>query len=325
MTRANLLLVDADPKTLRLLETGLRRAGFAVTPCRTAEDGEEKALLYPHDLVLMDTHLETPEDGFELATRLRNNPATADIPVMFVSRDASVERKVRAVELGVDVYLAKPPVLAEILQSIEGCLARLAHERHDPSTTLPPSDGSLSECSLIELLQEFERGRSTCSLTLTRDDDTASLYLVNGIVYEARLHELEGAAAMARLLTWETGSFHSSDGLPVPTGTSREEPTLDLLDEGLRHLEMIERALEVLPSRERPLDVNAEVLASSLSRLPDAVNEVLRAIDGEATLAEVIGKTSLSEAVALDLCRRLWLAGIVVDAEATLLPSDASP
>ena len=65
MAKQHLLLVDGDPKSLRVMEVSLKKAGFSVTTAIHGKDALEKVQISPPDLVLADTKM--PEmDGFEL-------------------------------------------------------------------------------------------------------------------------------------------------------------------------------------------------------------------------------------------------------------------
>ena len=128
MAKEQLLLVDADARSLRVLEVSLRKAGYNVT---VANDGEE-ALRHvessPPDLVLSDTKLPKL-DGYAFVRRLKERPEWARIPVVFLTSQRSVEDKIRGLELGVEDYLTKPIFVRELLARVALVFARRAHER----------------------------------------------------------------------------------------------------------------------------------------------------------------------------------------------------
>ena len=100
-TKNRLLLVDGDPKSLRVLDVSLKKAGFEVT---TAASGREAlAALQGElpDLIISDTDLDEM-DGFELCNRIKAKPDWAKIPFLFVTGRKSIEDKIRGLELGVD-------------------------------------------------------------------------------------------------------------------------------------------------------------------------------------------------------------------------------
>src|SRR3954451_15206350 len=83
--RRNVLVVDGDPQSLRIVDVSLRRAGFEV---RTAPDGITALSLIerqPPDLIVADTDL-AEIDGFELCRRVKALPAGAAIQFVFLAR-----------------------------------------------------------------------------------------------------------------------------------------------------------------------------------------------------------------------------------------------
>ena len=100
MARRNLLLVDADPRSLRVLEVSLRKAGYIVAASGDAKGALEMVELCKPDLLISDTRLPDM-DGFALVEELRRNREWADIPIIFLSSDVSVESKVHGLERGV--------------------------------------------------------------------------------------------------------------------------------------------------------------------------------------------------------------------------------
>jgi len=72
VAKQNLLLVDADQRSLRVLEVSLRKAGYSVTTCADAPTAIEMIGLSRPDMIISDTRL--PEvDGFQLVERLRES------------------------------------------------------------------------------------------------------------------------------------------------------------------------------------------------------------------------------------------------------------
>jgi CheY-like chemotaxis protein len=78
-----------------------------VRVARTAEDGLTLAAKEPPDLVLMDLQLPGI-DGMEALRRLRQNPRTADIPVVAVTAQAMKQDRERVLDAGFNGYVEKP-------------------------------------------------------------------------------------------------------------------------------------------------------------------------------------------------------------------------
>jgi two-component system, cell cycle response regulator DivK len=102
-----ILVVEDNERNLKLVRDVLEYVGYDVRVARTAEDGIALAIKEPPDLVLMDLQLPGI-DGMEALRRLRENPRTADIPVVAVTAQAMKQDRERALEVGFNGYIEKP-------------------------------------------------------------------------------------------------------------------------------------------------------------------------------------------------------------------------
>ena len=102
-----ILVVEDNERNLKLLRDVLEYAGYDVRVARTGEDGVALAVKEPPALVLMDLQLPGI-DGMEALRRLRENPRTADIPVVAVTAQAMKQDRERALEAGFNGYVEKP-------------------------------------------------------------------------------------------------------------------------------------------------------------------------------------------------------------------------
>lgn len=160
VTKHRLLLVDGDPKSLRVLDVSLKKAGFQVI---TATNGLEalSALESTPDLIISDTHM--PEmDGFELCRRIKQRSEWAKIPFIFLSSRKSIEEKIRGLELGVEDYLTKPIYIKEIVTRVRMLLQRAQRERlesrRDNRTKFA---GQLWDIGVVDLVQTIEINRKS--------------------------------------------------------------------------------------------------------------------------------------------------------------------
>jgi CheY-like chemotaxis protein len=73
VAKQQLLLVDADPASVRVLEVSLKKAGFSVTTATDGQDALSKLELSSPDLILTDTRLPRV-DGYEFVRRIKELP-----------------------------------------------------------------------------------------------------------------------------------------------------------------------------------------------------------------------------------------------------------
>ncbi len=105
-----------------------------------APDGETaliRAAAAMPDVILMDITL--PDiDGYEVCRRLRQQPRTAHIPVIFLTRRSGRNDRLTGLELGADDFIAKPFNLQELLLRTRNSIQRAGREAEiDPKTGLP--------------------------------------------------------------------------------------------------------------------------------------------------------------------------------------------
>lgn len=115
--KGKILAVDDTPASLRLLTDILKDEGYDVRSAISGELALRAATSNPPELVLLDIRM--PEmDGFEVCRRLKADPATSDVPVIFVSAASETEEKVRGFELGAVDFVTKPYQRDELLARV---------------------------------------------------------------------------------------------------------------------------------------------------------------------------------------------------------------
>jgi two-component system, cell cycle response regulator DivK len=117
-----ILVVEDNERNLKLLRDVLEYAGYDVRVARTGEDGVALAVKEPPDLVLMDLQLPGI-DGTEALRRLRENPRTADIPVVAVTAQAMKQDRERVLEAGFNGYVSKPISVRAFPGQVRGFLS----------------------------------------------------------------------------------------------------------------------------------------------------------------------------------------------------------
>ena len=115
-----ILIVDDEPRYLRLLEANLRTEGYEVA---TAQDGMQALEVFstnPIDLVLLDVMMPRL-DGFGATQRLRE---FTNVPIVILTARGEEQDRVRGLDLGADDYLIKPFSATELLARVRAVLRR---------------------------------------------------------------------------------------------------------------------------------------------------------------------------------------------------------
>jgi CheY-like chemotaxis protein/DNA-binding CsgD family transcriptional regulator len=121
--RDRVLMVDDVPDNLSLLHDALDEQGYTVLAATSGEAALARAAQGQPDIVLLDAMMPGM-DGFEVARRLKANPATAHIPIIFMTGLTETEHLVAALQAGGVDYVTKPldprAVLARMQVHLQG-------------------------------------------------------------------------------------------------------------------------------------------------------------------------------------------------------------
>ncbi|MGB0560667.1 MAG: PAS domain S-box protein [Spirulinaceae cyanobacterium] len=112
-----ILVVDDTLANLQVIQGILATDGYRVRLARNAQRAIATLEKQAPDLILLDVMMPGM-DGFELCTQLKANPATAGIPIIFITALTEPEHKVRAFEIGGVDYIAKPFHRLEVLARV---------------------------------------------------------------------------------------------------------------------------------------------------------------------------------------------------------------
>jgi CheY-like chemotaxis protein len=330
VAKKQLLLVDADPRSVRVLEVSLKKSGYSVTTASDGADALAKIDFSAPDLILSDTRLPRL-DGYELVRRMKDRPEHAHIPVVFLTSQKSIEDKIRGLELGVEDYLTKPIFVRELIARVNLLLARRTQERM--ATAMPMSrrtrlSGSLEDMGVVDLLQTFEISRKTGVGKIGNGRREVRIYFRDGKVVDAELGRLRGEEAVYRALIWNSGHFEV-EFCPIDREDIIPTSTQGLLMEGMRRVDEWGRLCEQLPPLATIFEVDHEQLVERLNEIPDDLNGILRLFDGKRTLLDVIDDSPFEDLSTLSTITKLFFEGLLVISQAAqdddVVPSEELP
>jgi len=112
----------------------LQRQGYQISAATNGQQGLEKAFEEDPDLILLDVMMPDM-DGYEVTRRLRQNPATAETPILMFTAKSQLDDKVIGFEVGANDYLTKPTHPSELQARVKTLLARVGDKKEKDVTT----------------------------------------------------------------------------------------------------------------------------------------------------------------------------------------------
>ena len=113
----SILIVDDNHNNLEVLSETLSKAGFQVAVAIDGENALEQIQYYKPELILLDVMMPGI-DGYQTCQRIKTNPDTFDIPVIFMTALSDTEHKVKGFALGAVDYITKPFQREEVLARV---------------------------------------------------------------------------------------------------------------------------------------------------------------------------------------------------------------
>jgi two-component system, OmpR family, response regulator len=228
--RGRVLVVDGDERTASSLVRAAREKGYVVDACSEAVPGFRMACATMPDCIVLNPEL--PDiDGAWVARKVRTEPGSlSKVPILFVGELADRSERARNLNVGADVFLARPLSEDEVVAQI-GALIAMARRLDGKDAEGSPSStslaaairGDLSAFPLASLLMMFEmERRSGLVEVVAMSGKRASLTLTNGLFAST---EVSGAPRPAlevlrEVLSWRAGRFffhpRESGTLPAP-------------------------------------------------------------------------------------------------------------
>jgi DNA-binding NarL/FixJ family response regulator len=195
-----LLIIEDDPTMLELLATALEFEGFAVH--RAADGQTGLALARQHDphLILCDVMMPGI-DGYTVLATLRADPALSSIPFIFLTARGEKKDLRLGMVSGADDYLTKPVAIDELLDAIQGRLAR-----HSDRVRRPPDFSNIHPLRALglspkesEVLLWVAQGKSNAEVAviLGISEGTVKKHLEH--IFEKLGVEKRGAASLIAL------------------------------------------------------------------------------------------------------------------------------
>ncbi|MDO4462447.1 MAG: response regulator transcription factor [Bacteroidia bacterium] len=176
-----ILVVDDEEDICEILQYNLENEGYEVDTANSAEEALQLTLS-DYGVILLDVMMGEMS-GFELAHKIKDNPSTADVAIIFITALDGEDNTVKGLNIGADDYIAKPLSMKEVKARVRAVLRRTTSH---PSTS---EEGSASDANgdtviTCENLQiDIESKRTTLNgepITLTKlEFELLALFLQN--------------------------------------------------------------------------------------------------------------------------------------------------
>ena len=128
LTGSNILIVDDQPLSIKLMEALLRQKGFVTNSANSGSEALEYLQENTPDLVMLDVMMPGMS-GFEVSEIMRSQPKTADIPIIFVTARDDADTISKCFGAGGNDYAAKPLRIYELLARVKLALTSSLHKK----------------------------------------------------------------------------------------------------------------------------------------------------------------------------------------------------
>ena len=128
--KEKILIVDDDPELVQLIGYRLYGEGYQTVVAQSGEEALHVVEREQPDLVILDVMMPGMS-GIEVCDVLRDQPETANLPIIILSARTQVPDRIEGLEVGADEYLTKPISLKEMVARVEALLKRTRRLRAD--------------------------------------------------------------------------------------------------------------------------------------------------------------------------------------------------
>jgi len=127
MNLYRILVVDDEEDLCEILQFNLETEGYQVDVAYSAEEALKKNIT-DYNLLLLDVMMGEMS-GFKMARALRENPATASTPIIFLTAKDSETDRLTGFNIGADDYISKPFSIREVLARVKAVIRRVENKK----------------------------------------------------------------------------------------------------------------------------------------------------------------------------------------------------
>ncbi|MEO0815102.1 MAG: response regulator [Myxococcota bacterium] len=198
-----ILIADGDVETVRALKQGLEPE-FKVIAARDGSKALELSITEFPDLIMVYRHCPLIS-AKQFLRILRTNPRTESIPLIILSDETVSSATLPGYLEGI---LVKPLNLDEVRAHLNSVFTR-ADAAREVGQESGAVQGSLTQISMVDLVQVFAMNRRSGCIRLSSNGETAEVFVADGRIEDAKIGLARGEKALYRILSWASGAFPS--------------------------------------------------------------------------------------------------------------------
>jgi CheY-like chemotaxis protein len=244
--RRRLLVVDDNRLILRVVSDFFVPAGWDVVTAEKVPAARAELARQIPDAIVSDILM--PEiDGWAFFDGVRQTPATASVPFVFLTVESGLPQRLRGLQLGADDYMTKPFAVEELHARIERLVERRAmldDARRDGEALLA---GSVEHLAISDLLQVLSLNGKDGTVVLEQDGRDGRIEFVGGQIVDAAAGRARGTKALFRMIGWARATFRVMPRLAPPHETTISLSTANVLMDGLVSMDEWARWKNLLP------------------------------------------------------------------------------
>lgn len=293
------IIVDSLPDASIGLQKHLEGSGYQVFLVHNGDEALALAHSEQPDIIISEVRL--PQlDGHVLLNTIRTDTKLSRCPFIFLSSQKKVDERIESIMLGADDYITKPYYIQEVIARIEMLLAEKERRRNTDLFS-----GRLSEMNLVDLIQTLEVGQKSGILKLQRNGREGEIRFQAGSVIDARYASYSPIESIDRMFTWTEGVFQvqiTNISGPRKLSLSNQEIIL----KGLHKIrEWEELKVDLPPLSAIPMLSNLDS-QDTIPTLSQEETQILKSIDGERTLLDIIEAFQTDEIVTMGRLKKLY-------------------
>jgi DNA-binding response OmpR family regulator len=311
MNPPKILLIDPDPKNVRILRNNFLDLHFEVDAAGNDAEAVEKLNAHLFDAIL--TEVSAPGiDGYAVLEQALQSSLNRSSAIIFLTQKSDVWNRVKSFKLGAKDYIIKPIHVREIVGRVQMILKRRERNKRLFKRSRSQFCGRLADLKATELIEVFGAERKSGILSLFNENGVSGqMVFKHGAVIQATVGRQRGEEAVLKMLSWSQGRF-SMVFASVEGNDEIGVSNMGLLLQGAKRMEQREELLQHLPALETVL-VTTQNFKKIIAKkeLASDLEYFVSLFDGVRSLGRIIDESKYDEITTLQRILKLYQLGFL--------------